>query len=107
MKLPTYCRLWLESVDYNDFILLSDLVLDFTTHTNSLPYEFITYGKSILKLSPKILNNDFEKVLSDNLGVMINQVKTTLFNKSNHEIKPCNEDFSTKYYDFYISIRNM
>lgn len=106
LRLPNYTKIWLENVDYNDFFILSDLVLDFTTTNGSLALDGLCYGISTLRVNKKITSSNFELTLSKEVDSMISEVKYNLFNKNNSEIIVSGESFTKEYYDFYNTIKN-
>jgi hypothetical protein len=106
LRLPNYTKIWLENVDYNDFIILSDLILDFTTSYNSISLEGLSYGIPTLKVSEKVTNSDFEINLPKQIDSMILEVKNRLFKKNNSEIIISNNLFNEDYYKFYNIVKN-
>jgi hypothetical protein len=105
LRLPQYTKMWLENIDYIDFILLSDLVLDFTTNYNSISIESLTYGIPTLKRNQKITGSEFEVSLPNNTDLMIAEVKNNLFNKKKSEILISGNNFSNQYHYFYSLLK--
>jgi len=106
-RLPTNTKIWLENLDYTNFILLSDLVLDFTSSYNTITLDCISYGIPIIKKGEIITNSEFEIPLPNNNLEFISIIKNNIFNHKKRIIPTKENTFVNDYYSCYISIKNM
>jgi hypothetical protein len=106
-RLSTNTKIWLENLDYTNFILLSDLVLDFTSTYNTITLDCISYGIPIIKTGQLITNGEFEILLPKNNLDLVSRVKDNLFNNKKRIIPTKENTFVKDYYSCYISIKNM
>lgn len=106
-RLSTNTKIWLENLDYTNFILLSDLVLDFTSSYNTITLDCISYGIPIIKKGEIITNSKFEIPLPNNNIELISKVKDNLFNHKKRIIPTKENTFDKEYNSCYISIKNM
>jgi hypothetical protein len=92
-KLNTSTIVWLENVDFYEFIKISELVIDFTNDSTTLINEVMSYGIKIMQLKRGKENNvsEFYRLLRD---------------KSKKIIPTNNNYFSRDYRNYYLSIRS-
>jgi hypothetical protein len=58
-QLPSNIKIWLENVDFFEFVLLADLIVNFKNQSSSLPLECISLGIPILDFSNKLQKSSF------------------------------------------------
>lgn len=105
-RLSTNTKIWLENLDYTNFILLSDLVLDFTSTYNTITLDCISYGIPIIKTGQLITNSEFEISLPNNNLELISKIKDNLFNHKKRIIPTKENTFNYEYNSYYLSIKN-
>lgn len=105
-RLSTNTKIWLENLDYTNFILLSDLVLDFTSTYNTITLDCISYGIPIIKTGQLITNSEFEISLPNNNLELISKIKDNLFNHKKRIIPTKENTFNYEYNSYYVSIKN-
>lgn len=105
-RLSINTKIWLENLDYTNFILLSDLVLDFTSTYNTITLDCISYGIPIIKTGQLITNSEFEIPLPNNNIELISKIKDNLFNHKKRIIPTKENTFNYEYNSYYVSIKN-
>lgn len=93
-KLTPSTKIWIENVDFYEFLQISDLVINFDTTNTTLINETLSYG------IPQLVW-DFKKV-SQNIIEFTNLIG--IGNKANIEHDP--NFFQNEYYNFYTKVKN-
>ena len=85
-KLSESTKIWQENVDFYDFILISDVVIDFNNEHSTLIDEVKSYGIPVInikEISNYVINNNINRIIPTN-----------------------NKNIGRDYSNFYLSIKN-
>lgn len=99
-------KIWLENVDFNDFIKLADLVIDIDHDSVVMNNEVISYGIPILIFGESNNKTDHVYYLTNILSKDISKIKNLLYSKIKRVIPTTKNEMGLSYFEFYNYLRN-
>ena len=105
-QLPSNIKIWLENVDFFEFVLLADLIVNFKSQSSSLPLECISLGIPILDFSNKLQKSSFVHNIN-NEEKITSKIKNLLYTKTKRIIPERGQSFCEKTYKLYDVVKNM
>ena len=100
------CKIWIENLNFYEFIKVSDLVIDLTKTPNSLVNEVISYGIPILKSNQNYSYKNFTYDFTFDLKKDCDTIERIIQNKLSNKIPLLSTDLSNEYCSFYSIISN-
>jgi len=99
-------KIWLENIDYEELLLSTKLVIDFSGEYNSIIDESISLSIPIITKNNYIPNHSHIYRLTDDLTKNISLIKRLIFTKIKRLIPISKNDHSKNYLSFYSLVRS-
>jgi hypothetical protein len=105
-RLTPSTKIWLENVNFYDFIKIADLVIDYNNSFSSLISESISYGIPVITYNPFVSKNDFTHHTNYDTNKTTNLINNLLLNRGNCKIPTNPQNYGGEYKKFYDQFRN-